>query len=305
MISHLPTLDPALLERCLALSEQLAMKSGAAKLEISPSHFVFSVNQFPGNKETGATSSTSTKLKRKKTPSDMRRNTARQAKFLKEKNLAKSSSSKSPVNQSDITEVPLDLSKPSTTIPDEIPDEISQENSSDSTKESRSSNEISRNILPRNNSSETEVHMEVDQPSSMNTPLPSPAQPKNTDQEGKHPKEVDLNSDVERKCATSNPTNKSLTELHLSVCSADQEESYQFGNKFKRSTYLGPHPRNKNHFLYAVHLDDINVNHMKTMINEFNEKKNLIKIRIPSENKNYFPDKQNHCQECVNLHVKK
>ena len=55
-----------------------------------------------------------------------------------------------------------------------------------------------------------------------------------------------------------------LTELHLSICAVDQEASYQFGNKFERSTFLGPNPRNKNHFLYKIYLDDIMTKRMKT-----------------------------------------
>ena len=314
MVQHLPTLPPALLERCLALSEQLyAMKSGAAKLEISPSHFVFSVNQYPGTKETGSTFSSSNTLKRKKTPSDLRRNAARKAQFLIKKNLAKSSSSTSPVNQPASAEEPLDPTKPSTTTPPtttQNPVEISPGDSSETPKESPSSNEI-----PGNNTSETEVHIEVDQHHPVIFPIASPAQPNSTDQEKKHPKEVNLNSEDEKKSETSNeasiPTDelhkkKQLTELHLLMCSADQAASYKFGNKFKISSFLGqPHPRNKHHFLYAIHLDDTNVNQMKTALNDCNEKKNLIKIYIPSENKNYFPDKQNHCQECINHYVRK
>ena len=95
MVMNLPTLPPPLLERCLALSEHLCtMKSGSAKLEISPSHFLFSVDHPPGNKEAGNLSTTPPNpIKRKKTPSDLRRNAKRKKKFLEEKYLASSGTS--------------------------------------------------------------------------------------------------------------------------------------------------------------------------------------------------------------------
>jgi len=98
MVFNLPTLPPPLLERCLALSEHLfAMKSGSGKLELSPSHFSFSVDHPPGNKEAGYRYETSTPrlnpMKRKKTPSDLRRNAARKKKHLDEKNFMASSAS--------------------------------------------------------------------------------------------------------------------------------------------------------------------------------------------------------------------
>ena len=89
MIFNLPTLPPPLLERCLALSEHLyAMKSGSGKLELSPSHFFFSVNHSPGTKETGNQNPNPLNpVKRKKSPSDLRRNAVRKKKFLENKNL--------------------------------------------------------------------------------------------------------------------------------------------------------------------------------------------------------------------------
>jgi len=89
MVANLPTLPLVFLERCLALSEHLfAMKSGSAKLELSPSHFIFTVNHPPDmSKEPGSRSSNFPKpTKRKKTPSDLRRNALRMKKFLEEKN---------------------------------------------------------------------------------------------------------------------------------------------------------------------------------------------------------------------------
>ena len=49
------------------------------------------MNQIPGIKETGPTFSDSIHIRRKKTPSDLRRNALRMAEFLKRKNLQKES----------------------------------------------------------------------------------------------------------------------------------------------------------------------------------------------------------------------
>ena len=99
------------------------------------------------------------------------------------------------------------------------------------------------------------------------------------------------------KVISNSSTIEKLTELHLSICAVDQEASYKFGNKFRRSTFLGPHPRNKNHFLYKIYLDDISTKRLKTRTHVPHKGAFLSKFRIPSENKDYSPDQ--HCQECV------
>lgn len=88
MVANFPTLPPVFLERCLALSEHLfAMKSGSAKLELSPSHFIVSVDHPPVTKESGYYNTNFEKpTKRKKSPSDLRRNALRLKKHLEQKN---------------------------------------------------------------------------------------------------------------------------------------------------------------------------------------------------------------------------
>jgi len=94
-------------------------------------------------------------------------------------------------------------------------------------------------------------------------------------------------------------------ELHLSICAPNVAAAAKFGKKFAKSTYVGPHPRNEQHFIFSTHIENTNLNQIKNMINEFNENMNLIKIRVLSENKSYFPDKENHCQKCLSCHIKK
>jgi len=103
------------------------------------------------------------------------------------------------------------------------------------------------------------------------------------------------------------PSKKKLhtEELHLSLCAPNIAAAAKFGRKFAKSTYVGPHPRNEQHFIFSTHIENTNLNQIKSMLNEFNENMNLIKIRVLSENKSYFPDKPNHCQKCVSCHNKK
>ena len=97
-------------------------------------------------------------------------------------------------------------------------------------------------------------------------------------------------------------------ELHMMICAPDQAAAVQLLNKFTpATTYLGPHPRNsRNHFLFSTILPDHFIAEMKPIkfINHINEKCAMIKFRVISENQNYLPEKQNHCQDCMNRHVK-
>ena len=96
MTNFLPTLPPAILERCLAFSEHLyAMKPGTVKFEVSPSHFVFTMNQNPVKNSGDSPPFPPPLPKRKKTPSDLRRNALRKAEFLKRKNSVPQAETKS------------------------------------------------------------------------------------------------------------------------------------------------------------------------------------------------------------------
>jgi len=154
MIPNLPTLPPAFLERCLAFSEQLyTMKSGVAKLEISPSHFLFSIDQHPGNKETGPTFLKPQQSKRKKTPSDLRRNARRMAEHLERKNIAKPSTTSSLEKPESTTLIPPTSEEKS--IPTSNPEDNSPGEPPETAQEPPFSNDIP---------SENEVHMDVDKP---------------------------------------------------------------------------------------------------------------------------------------------
>ena len=120
MITNLPTLPPALLEGCLAFSKQLyAMKSGVAKLEISPSHFLFSLNQFPGNNETGPTFSNLDQIQRKKTPSQRKRDQRRWEEH-KERKSTPVAESPPKVKKPPIMEPPTAVQPPPTLEPSQV-----------------------------------------------------------------------------------------------------------------------------------------------------------------------------------------
>jgi hypothetical protein len=69
------------------------MKSGAAKLEVSPSHFILTIKQFPGNKETGLSSSPSTVTKFSSVRKLQVTQCCKEGSVLGKNNLVKSSSS--------------------------------------------------------------------------------------------------------------------------------------------------------------------------------------------------------------------
>ena len=97
----------------MAFSEQLyAMKPGTVKLEISPSHFVFTMNQNPVKDSGDSLLHPPPLPKRKKTPSDLRRNAFRKAEFLQRKNSIPQAKPKNPPN----TDVPTPPTEDKITI---------------------------------------------------------------------------------------------------------------------------------------------------------------------------------------------
>jgi len=281
MMNHLPTLPPAFLERCLALSEQLfAMKSGAAKLEISPSHFVFSVSHFPGVKETGPTFRKTNDFKRKKTPSDMRRNAARMAQHLKNKNLAKSSTIPSS------TEAPL--VDPSTLIPPTSTEESTptptKEDSSETAKESSPSKTTPRTNPPGSTeASEIEADMEVDQPPPF---IPSQVQPK---------KDVPVN---ESRNSPAQP--EELHQVQIMICARNKTAAIRRSEQFPNFSDITAHESDKkHHFYFSIQANSEYVSKLKTNVNKFED---LMLFHVTGEDEKFQPDEDDphHCQKCKN-----
>jgi len=105
---------------------------------------------------------------------------------------------------------------------------------------------------------------------------------------------------VSPKTVISTPIIQKSEEVHVSLCAVNESTAGKLGRRlFKNATYVGPHPRNKNHFVFSAHLDKNMLNQLKDMLNELNTKVNLIKIRVLSENQNYFPDQPIHFKECI------
>jgi len=277
-MNHLPTLPPAFLERCLALSEQLfAMKSGAAKLEISPSHFVFSVSHFPGVKETGPTFRKTNDFKRKKTPSDMRRNAARLAEHLKNKNLAKSSNPSS--TDATITH-PSTLILPTST--EESPPISTKEDSSETAKESPPSKATPRNNPPGSTAaSEIEADMEVDQAPPF---IPSQAHPK---------KDVPVN---ESRNSPAQP--EELYQVQIMICAPNKTAAKRRSEQFPNCSHIIPHASDKkHHFYFSINANAEYVSKLKTNINKFED---VWLLHVTNEEEKFLPDDDDlhHCQQC-------
>ena len=104
---------------------------GTVKFEISPSHFVFTINQNPAKDSGNSFQHPPQFPKRKKTPSDLRRNALRKAEFLRRKNpTPQAKSDNSPDSKFPIPP-PIDKNTISSneglTKKDEIKEDISEE----------------------------------------------------------------------------------------------------------------------------------------------------------------------------------
>ena len=106
------------------------------------------------------------------------------------------------------------------------------------------------------------------------------------------------------KISPKDASNKNQTEeLHLTFCAKDHGSAAEFGDNFPKSTYLGPHPRNPNHFVFSTHQDYKRAQQMKTGL--LYHLYGIIKIRSIPENQNYFHKNQQHCTKCKDWQVKK
>ena len=100
--------------------------------------------------------------------------------------------------------------------------------------------------------------------------------------------------------------NESIEEIQMYFCASDEAEAKKLSERnFPRLQYLGLHPRIKFHHLFSIHPVSSDVPLLKKDLNKLNKKVNLISLRVNSERKTYYPDQQNHCQECRSCHLRK
>jgi len=284
MVSNLPTLPPAFLESCLAFSKQLyAMKTGVAKLEASPSHFLFSVDHSPGNKETGNFTDRRWKIK-KKTPSDLRRDARRSEKFLEEKKnsyqpAASASTSSSNPTQSTDQPSPADLSLISeTSMIVENSDVMETESSAVVTLVETLEvpvTSVERTVISttRNESNEVPVNesrnlIEIDDEASAILPdLPPQQQEK-------------------------------LHEVHIMICAPSKSAAKKRSKEFPKSKMIDSHPSNrKHHFIFSTNVNDEYISKLKNNINKFDD---LLHLNVISTKEDFHPDQDSlhHCQNC-------
>jgi len=293
-------LPPPLLEKCLDLSKEFAQKkNGQFKLEIKlgTSNYFCSIDHST-SKQTGSASQF--EKKKKKSPSDQRRSALRREKFLENKrneNLHPVASSPKPPS-SDLSKVSFISETPMTTdtieaMATDCSDQATLQEPTLVINDARNSaNEVPEMSQPMNyvinkvpvinrtgeHKEETNEKM-IDEPPPLISPISSPS-PKN-----KNP-----------------PLNY---EVHLLICASDQVAASKKIDK--KLNYLGPHPRNHNHFRFSTHHDEKTINNLKNpqTLNFMSKSFGIQSIRMVSENKNYLPDKQFHCQDCRNKHIKK
>jgi len=340
-MTNIPTLPPTFLERCLAFSERLfAMKSGSGKLEVSPSHFLFEVDHPPGKKESGHPDSnsdlqtgsssryTSQKMKKKKkTPSDLRRDARRRDKHLENKrNLSPPSSSSNqpssndPQNSADLSNLSLISETPmivensedtNTASSEEIPESENPENNvhqvpvitKTSVIENRVESKNKTSVMIARNDNPVIVNELTHNPDSdMLSDLPPVISP--------------ISTPSPRKSQTlpnTSPTPK-IEEVILILCAKNQATAVKYGKKFPKSSFLKPNDYYKtNHFEFSAKLNESNLSKINEIV-KLPKKVQLHAFKVVSENMWYFfSDEQElipvneeptycpECQECASL----
>ena len=95
---------------------------------------------------------------------------------------------------------------------------------------------------------------------------------------------------------------KPKEEIKLFFCAKNQPKAIKRSEGyFPNSHYIGVDSSNKNHFIFSICPDPSetpNLECIKEYKNILNKNANLIKFRVISEQKDYFPDQPNHCKEC-------
>jgi len=275
-----------------------------AKLEASPSHFLFSVDHPPGIKESGPSRSQSGfyspkgwKLK-KKSPSDLRRNARRYEEFLERKRNScqpAASSSDPPPSQdlqssadssnlSSISETPLHVENT-----EDMDTESSDHQSSEAIPETDNTRKSNPDVpvasverpLPviSGNKKETKCDLPSDGIPPIISPLNSPSEV--TPEEPKHEEKTN--------------------HVRILICAKDQNAAMKRCNQFQNSKMIGPHKSDKlHHFMFSTHLNDRIVTKMKTDIDKYED---ILMLSIVKEKKLYHPteDNKHHCNKCPQL----
>ena len=245
------------------------MKTGTAKLEVSPSHFLFSINQHPGTKDTGSTFDKPHKTQRKKTPSDLRRNARRMAEFLERKNLAKPSTNSSPENPEPSTLIPPSSKDESLPLPK--PEDNSPGESSETSEESPSYNDIPRITSTRN------TPMALDP--SLVTSVEG-ASPTTRDSHESNDAASDSIMDFSESptfdlappiSPLSSPVKMNqIEEIRILLCAPNKAAAQKHAKLFPQSKFLRVHPTNKrNHFFFSTQMDSANLQGLKDNFSEF------------------------------------
>ena len=280
MTNFLPTLPPAILERCLAFSEHLyAMKPGTVKFEVSPSHFVFTMNQNPVKNSGDSLPFPPPLPKRKKTPSDLRRNALRKAEFLKRKNSVPQAETKSPCD----TVVPTPPSANTTPRNQEcaakvdLKEDSHKETLSETTLMDASPMDVQQYSPPENNTRKisqiSEIAKKLDIPPAI-SPLNSPDK------------------------VTEKPLADDEDIAILKFCAINENEATKLSKRFfPQSQFMQVSKKNANHFLFK---SDVKIDDIPHIIESMNKTKMLL-FKVTSNKKPFTPDQPHHCHQCQEL----
>jgi len=275
---NIPTLPPFFLDSCLALSKHLyAMKSGSARLEVSPSHFLFSVDHPPGNKETGSSDlRTEIRKTKKKSPSDFRRSARRHEEFLERKRNSCQPAASSPSNPTQPTDPPssADLSLISVNSDDS---DVMETESSEAVPVIESLEVPATSVKEAQNSASNEVpvnesrNMTENEASTIQPNLPPTGNPD-------HPEQ--------------------LHEVVIMICAPSKSAAKKRSKQFPESKMIGTHPSDiKHHFTFSTDVNDEYLTKLKNNINKFED---LLLFHVTNENEDYHQDhpELHHCQQC-------
>ena len=251
------------------------MKPGTVKLEISPSHFVFTMNQNPV-KDSGISFPHPPPLpKRKKTPSDLRRNALRKAEFLKRKNSVPQAETK---NSRDIP-VPTLPTNITTPRNEKFSDKVDLKE--DSNKE----------ILSESTLKKTSP-MDVDlQPSSPVNNTRKNSQISEIANKLKIPPAISpLNSPDK---VFEKPLKEDEDIALLSFCATNEIEATKLSKQFfPQSRFMQVSKKNPNHFFFQ---SDINLSDNPHVTDSINK---IRMVLFKVNEKTYTPDLPHHCREC-------
>ena len=96
-------------------------------------------------------------------------------------------------------------------------------------------------------------------------------------------------------------------DIKILFCAPNKAAAINFSKRFPEPTLIGPHPSNKRkHFYFNSTIHSANLKNLKATFSELVvEEINIIMFHVNSENRNYYPDQQHHCESCQAHHRKK